>query len=152
LRSDDILTVAKANLKDAGIDMNIEKMEMSAWIDKVVVNGDYDVAFLGGDQARTSAPSETESGAWGPLNVARYANATVDELLAKGTQTNDQAARAEFYRQIQQIMADELPMVITNEMGMKYAVSSKIHGVPLIDDAARGQVGKMSFALVWIEK
>jgi len=150
--SDDILTVAKANLKDAGIDMNIEKMEMSAWIDKVVVNGDYDVAFLGGDQGPDISSIGNRIGSMGPLNVARYANATVDELLAKGTQTNDQAARAEFYRQIQQIMADELPMVITNEMGMKYAVSSKIHGVPLIDDAARGQVGKMSFALVWIEK
>ncbi len=48
-------------------------------------------------------------------------------------------------------MKDDVPLVITNEMGMKYAVSSKIHGVPMIDDTVRDKVGKSGFALVLIE-
>lgn len=149
---DDVLTVAQANLKEAGISMNIDKMEISAWIDKVMSSGDYDVAFLGGDQGPDISSIGNRIGSTGVMNVARYSNATVDELLAQGTQTDDQATRASIYQQIQQIMADELPMVITNEMGLKYAVSSKIHGIPMIDDTVRNQVGKMSFALAWIEQ
>ncbi len=147
----EVLTVAKANLREAGIDMNIDMLEMTAWMDKVIMSGDYDVTFLGGDQGPDISSIRNRIGTGGAINVSLYSNETVDALLADGTLTDDEAERAEIYRQIQAIMAEELPMVITNEMGMKYAVASNIHGVPMIDDAARGQVGKMSFALVWIE-
>jgi len=148
---DEILTVAQANLREAGIDMKINKLEMTAWIDKVLVSGEYDVTFLGGDQGPDISSIGNRISTGGAVNAARYSNETVDTLLAAGTKTDDEAERAEIYRQIQQLMADDLPMVITNEMGMKYAVSSKIHGVPMIDDETRGLVGKMSFGLVWIE-
>jgi ABC-type transport system substrate-binding protein len=147
----DVLTVAQANLKEAGINMQIEMIEMNAWIDKVLISGNYDVTFLGGDQGPDISSIGNRIGTFGPVNAGRYSNDTVNDLLAQGTQTDDQAERARIYKEIQQIMADELPMVITNEMGLKYAVSSRIHGVPMIDDAARGKVGKMSYALVWME-
>lgn len=148
---DDVLTVAQANLKEAGINMQIEMIEMNAWIDKVLISGTYDVTFLGGDQGPDISSIGNRIGAFGAVNAGRYNNDTVNELLAQGTQTDDKAERARIYREIQRIMAEDLPMVITNEMGMKYAVSSKIHGVPMIDDTARGKVGKMSYALVWME-
>lgn len=147
----DILIVAQANLKEAGINMKIDMIEMTAWIDKVMINGDYDVTFLGGDQGPDISSIGNRVGAGGAVNVARYANETVEELLAQGRATDDQAVRAGIYKQLQQIMKDDLPLVITNEMGMKYAVSSKIHGVPMIDDTTRDKVGKFGFALVWIE-
>jgi len=148
---EDILIVAQANLKEAGINMQIDMIEMTAWIDKVMINGDYDVTFLGGDQGPDISSIGNRVGVGGAVNVSRYSNDAVESLLAEGRSTDDQAVRAGVYKELQQIMADELPLVITNEMGMKYAVSSKVHGVPMIDDTARGQVGKMSFALAWIE-
>lgn len=148
---DEILIVAQANLKEAGINMQIDMIEMTAWIDKVMINGDYDVTFLGGDQGPDISSIGNRVGAGGAVNVSRYATEAVESLLAQGKATDDRAVRAGIYKELQQIMADELPLVITNEMGMKYAVSSKIHGVPMIDDTARGEVGKMSYALVWIE-
>ncbi len=148
----DILVVAQANLKEAGIDMKISNMEMTAWIDKVLVSGDYNVTFLGGDQGPDISAVRNRVGTGGSVNVSQYSNKELDDLFAEGTKTDDQAARAEIYKKVQQIMADELPIVITNEMGLKYAVSSKIHGVPMVDDSARGLSGKMSFVSVWIEK
>lgn len=149
---DDVLVVAQANLKEVGIDMKINKLEMTAWIDKIMVSGDYDVTFLGGDQGPDISAVGNRIGTGGSVNVSGYSNPEVDKLLAEGTQTDDQAVREGIYKQIQQIMADDLPLVITNEMGMKYASSSKVHGVPMIDDSARGLAGKMSFVSVWIEK
>jgi len=147
----DVLTVAQANLKEAGINMQIQMLDMNAWIDKVLISGNFDVTFLGGDQGPDISSIGNRIGAGGAVNVGRYNNDEVNALLAQGTQTDDMAARAEIYRQIQQIMAEDLPMVITNEMGLKYAVSSKIHGFPLVDDAVRGKVARMNLSLVWME-
>ncbi len=146
------LTVAQANLKEAGIDMTVTTMDMTAWMDKVIIAGDYYVTLLAGDQGPDISSIGNRVGTGGSVNVGMYSNPEVDELLAQGTQTGDPEARAEIYKEIQSIMAEELPMVILTESGLKYAVASTVHGVPMIDDQARPHVAKMAYPLVWLEQ
>ncbi len=94
---DNILIIAQANLKEAGINMQLDSIEMTARIDKVAINGDYDVTFLGGDQGPDISSIGNRVGAGGAVNVARYANEAVEALLAQGKATDDQAVRAGVY-------------------------------------------------------
>ena len=85
------------------------------------------------------------------MNVGLYSNERIDELLALGAATSDQDGRAGYYQEIQSIMAEELPMIICNEYGMKVVVRSDVHGIPLVDDAARSKVRNSCFGLAWLE-
>ncbi len=147
---DELLVVAQANLLEAGIDIQLEKMELNTWMEKVF-SGDYDVTFLGGDQGPDISMISQRIATGGGLNIAGYSNARVDELLALGISTNDTNVRAPYYQEIQQIMADELPLVFTNDTSYKVVVAKHIHGVPLVDDEVRGSVHRYSFAKVWME-
>ncbi|MDR0896804.1 MAG: ABC transporter substrate-binding protein [Oscillospiraceae bacterium] len=148
---DEILTVAQANLREAGIDLQLNKSELNAWMERVM-GGSYDVAFLGGDQGPDISSIGQRVGSTGGLNLAFYANPELDALLAQGTASPDPAERAPYYQQVQAIMAEDLPMVLTNEVGYKTITAKHIHGVPMVDDDARSRVTRYSYALVWIEQ
>ena len=146
----DTLVVAQANLKEAGIDLQINTMEQVAWMEKVF-GGNFDLTILAGDQGPDISSIGNRVGTGGSMNVGLYSNERIDELLALGAATSDQDGRAGCYQEIQSIMAEELPMIICNEYGMKVVVRSDVHGIPLVDDAARSKVRNSCFGLAWLE-
>ncbi len=147
---DELLVVAQANLLEAGIDIQLDKQEINAWMTNVF-SGDYEVSFLGGDQGPDINSISQRILTGGGLNIAGYSNERVDELLAMGITTDDTAVRAEYYQEIQAILAEELPMVFTNDTGYKTVISAHIHGVPLVDEEVRNEIHRYSFARVWME-
>ncbi len=147
---DETLVVAQANLKEAGIDLQINKLEQMAWMEKVF-SGNYDVTILGGDQGPDISSIANRVGTGYMINVAFYSNPELDALLVKGTTLTSEAERAPIYKEVQKIMATDLPMVICNEVGMIYGTRSTVHGIPLVDDSVRNEVYKYSFALAWME-
>ena len=59
-----------------------------------------------------------------------YSNERVDELFALSNVETDVTQRAAYYSEIQQIMADEVPMVFLLENGGEYAFPNNVLGTP----------------------
>ncbi len=125
---EDTLMVAQANLLEAGIEMKLNQMEYSAWQDKVKDNHDFEITMLAGYQGPDIAAVGNRVDTNGSVNVGQYSNARIDELLVQGKLASDLADRAVIYKEIQAIMAEELPLVLINENGGKMPFKKYIRG------------------------
>ena len=128
-------------LAGIGIDVRIRTVEWAAFIREFVHKSLYDAIILG-----WTIPQDPDiysiwhsSGAReGGLNVTRYANREVDELLEKARVTPDQDTRAGLYYRFQEILAEEqpycflfvpyaLPVVQRRFTGIKPALAGIMH-------------------------
>lgn len=148
---EDALVVAQANLKEAGIDLKINTLEYSAWVEKVKTNHEFEVTMLAGYQGPDIGGIRHRIHSEGANNIGFYYNARIDELLKEGVLSADQAVRAPIYQEIQAIIAEELPMVFCNENGTLFVVRNNIMNAPAGDTEARGLVRSGCHALTWID-
>jgi len=65
----------------------------------------------------------------GRLNLAMFANRRADELLEKARRSSGTEERAGFYREFQDILAEEEPAIFLYSPTYPYAVSRKIRGI-----------------------
>lgn len=151
---EDSLVVCQANLKEAGIDLKINLLEFSAWVEKVKDGHDFEVSMLAGYQGPDVGAiryrvyySEDGTG----NNMGSYKNDRVQELIDLGAQVFDQEERKPYYMELQEILAEDLPMVLINENGTTKVVKSNIHGVPVIDDSVRNTMRSGDYSKVWFE-
>jgi peptide/nickel transport system substrate-binding protein len=88
----------------------------------------WDTVFNWGDPVtgvhRTYLSSNIAKGVWS--NTQGYANARVDEILAAAGRENDPAKRKALYAEFQQIIANELPLYVTNALPYHTVYSNKI--------------------------
>lgn len=63
-------------------------------------------------------------------NWWKYSNPTVDELILQGQAEVDPAARAEIYKQLQAVLADDLPVIYLYYGRELQALSNRTHGLP----------------------
>lgn len=120
--------VVQEQLKQIGVEAELNLVENATMIADVHQNFNYDIAVTG-----TSAyvdPHEImilfktgESG-----NFVGYSNPQVDQLVDQGVAETDQEKRAEIYRQIQQILLDELPWVCLFIANQYEAMKSYVKG------------------------
>jgi peptide/nickel transport system substrate-binding protein len=61
-------------------------------------------------------------------NAGRYVNPVVDELVVKGVQVADPAARKKVYDQLQQVLAHDVPVIFLYWPKSLYAYRSALHG------------------------
>lgn len=147
---EDCAKVIKAQLAEIGIDVTIEAMEEGAWAEKVM-SGDYDLCMLAGFQGPDPDNMTSRVGTNGGFNVSFYSNTKVDELLAKARVLVDQEERGELYKEVQSILAEDLPIVPLVEYAGYYACPSYITGIPFIDTEV-ADVAPFNFAKVVINK
>jgi len=108
---EDSAVIMQAQLKEIGVDINIEKLEWGAYLDKLG-RGEHDLFLLGWstspdpDSAMYALFHSKNKGNAG--NRSFYGNAKVDELLDKGRETTDPAARLVFYEEAQEIITKEV--------------------------------------------
>lgn len=105
----DTAKLIQATLAEAGIGVEIQVSEYNAWQQKVGDNRDFVILLMGGFMGPDPAALATRVQTDMTFNWGSYSNAQVDELLAKGASTSDETERAEYYKEIQKILAEELP-------------------------------------------
>lgn len=111
----DIAQVIQSQLKEIGIDVNIQMTETATYLEDTA-NGSVDM-FLGSwgtvtlDADYGLYPMFHSDNAGAPGNRSFYANEEVDELLEQARQEGDEAARLSLYADAQQIIVDEAPIV-----------------------------------------
>ena len=122
-----IALIAQDQLGDIGIKLNVSIMEWSAYLTDVLLSQKFDitiVGFGGGTEvdgiAYNILLSENDVAGSG-FNLTSYINPRVDELLKEGRTLAgcDADTRAEIYRELQQIVFEEVAYdftVVTNQV------------------------------------
>lgn len=102
--------MVKQQLDAIGVDVQVEVVEFALRVD-TINRRDFD--FVHGGGLRGPDPSEMASyyASDSTRNSMHYKNERVDELLIKGRSFADQEKRREVYSELQQVLADDAPMV-----------------------------------------
>lgn len=108
--------VIQENLKDVGVKVEIDSMEFSAVMDKVVANHDFDLYMMGNTLSLDPDPRPMwhssaishDKGVVG-YNIVAYENKETDKLIEEGNATLDQAQRKEIYSKFGQILNKDVP-------------------------------------------
>ncbi|WP_315167603.1 peptide-binding protein [Metaclostridioides mangenotii] len=125
--------IIKENLKKVGVDIELEGMEFSALMDKVVANHEYELYLMGNNLPidpdpkaywhSTSASDEKGNNAW---NISSFKNAEVDKLIEEGISTFDTEKRKEIYAKYAKIMNEEAPWVYLYSQNISKANNPKV--------------------------
>ena len=129
----DMAQIIKANVAEAGIDLTINLLEYSAWSEKVKDNKNFTVTMLAGYQGPDPDAMSKRIGTGAVMNYARYSNTRVDELLAKARTLTTHEDRGACYREVQAILAEDLPIIPIVEFASYKATYTNIYGQPYID-------------------
>jgi peptide/nickel transport system substrate-binding protein len=104
--------VLQEQLKQIGIETELILLDAGTMIQTVYIDKDYDLAVTGTSGYVDPHGLMVENFLTGGSgNFVGYTNTEVDELIDQGKIETDTEARAEIYRQIQQILLEDLPWV-----------------------------------------
>jgi peptide/nickel transport system substrate-binding protein len=100
--------VIKNQLKDLGLDVQIESLQQAAWNERWLAK-DYDWVLNG-----SVVDADPDDGHWnffhstGPWNTHGYKNERVDQLLEQTRKISDQEERARLFQEIQAILQQDV--------------------------------------------
>ncbi len=128
----EIAAVLQQSVADLGITAEISVMEWGAFLSAVDA-GEPHMSILGWSQA-TGEPATMygpqlkshEQGGW--ANAMFYENPELDELLIQGEIETDFETRLEIYRQAQEIVARDVPMLPMFSENLIYAANQRVRG------------------------
>ncbi len=126
----------QSNLAELGITLKAEGMTwpaQAATVQKVETTSDINMIysfppFPDPHAILNSSFNSALTGAKGGYNWAQYANPAVDALLNEAASSADQAKRAELYRQAQQLIGKDFPVITVSYPGSVVALSDKVVG------------------------
>ena len=127
-----IAEIVQQRLKDIGVQADIQLIEWAAFIKEFVKPRRFEVIVLGlGTGTDPDQFVVWHSSQRGPdqMNRTGYANPEVDQLLEAGRRSCVQKDRVHDYHRIQQILAEDLPMIFLYYRDALPVVSSRIRGV-----------------------
>ena len=127
-----IAEIVQAQLRELGVTVEIRPLEWAALLKEYIKKRKFEAIVLGWgigidpDQYVVWHSSQT-----GPdqLNHISYANPEVDRLLEAGRTSCVQSERVKYYHQLQEVLADDLPLVFLYFADALPVVASRIHGV-----------------------
>jgi len=138
--------MVKQQLSVIGVDVQVDVIEFALRND-AINKRDFD--FVHGGGLRGPDPSElvTYYESTSTKNSMHYKNARVDELLVLGRSVADPDKRRAYYAELQQILADEQPMVTMIEYSYMRPYRQDYHGFSWHEEAA-GKVSEHMYNIV----
>ena len=118
----------REQLKEIGIEMNIEPVDVSIWFDRFI-NGDYQITSA--YQERTIDPDNfyalvLKSGA--DINTTGYSNPELDALIDQARTETDEATRQDLYTQIRAIVQADAPIIFAHYETLNYLMRNNVCG------------------------
>lgn len=131
----DIAVIFQDQLKQIGIDVNVETLEWGAYLDRTAM-GEHDMYILGcvsvtGDPDYGINLLVNSKMHGGPGNRSFYVNKKVDQLLQEGKSEMDFEKRNAIYKEIQDILQEELPMLYICYPNQNAAMNKNLKGFVL---------------------
>jgi peptide/nickel transport system substrate-binding protein len=139
--------VIQEQLKQVGIEAELDFQENAIYLENYFA-GNFDLSVTG-----TSAyvdPNDVVLANFGTgesNNGIGYSNPEMDELIAQGMEETDQAARAEIYKRIQEIILEENPWINLFIANQYEAMKSYVKGYVHIPTGANASLKE-----TWLEK
>lgn len=132
--------------RDIGVEANVEIIEWNAYIQRVVVQRQYEATLAWWSQPPT--PDVTPYYACEAIttgnNIPNYCSETLDELMAAGRRALSDAEQVAAYAAVQRYMADELPYLFLWYPDIISVKTARLQGFPTINAATAFQ-----FAADW---
>ena len=125
----DTAKLIAAHMTEIGIPCEVEVFDYASW-DAKVSDMDFTIEFQGGFMGPDPVAMTSRYGTGGGGNAGHYSNPKVDELLAQGVAVADQAERAKIYKEVQTILAEDLPKVPVLGYSAKVAYTSAFKNLP----------------------
>lgn len=127
----DVATIIASNLREVGINLEVNVMEMAAWQDKVQVNHNFQITMLAGYQGPDVSGVSGRVQTGSSTNIGQYSNPEMDALLDLAITQTDEAERAATMSEVQRIMSEDLPLILLIDNGYKYPYRNTLTGLPL---------------------
>ncbi|HEY3056692.1 MAG TPA: ABC transporter substrate-binding protein [Thermoanaerobaculia bacterium] len=118
-------------LKGIGIDAEISVLDGATAIQRILA-GNYEAAYLSWDLDPDPDPFGLFHSSQIPprgQNIVYYANPQADRLMEQARHELDIGKRADLYKQLQVILADDQPYTWVNQPAVKWAVNRRVRNV-----------------------
>jgi peptide/nickel transport system substrate-binding protein len=146
----DMAAVIKENLKEIGVQVTLEELEIAAWMTKVIDKHDCGLTILNGFQGPDPDNLRLRVGTGGGINVLGYSNKEIDDALAAGKTKMVQAERAPYYFKAQELMAKDLPLAPIAEVAGIFPFKEYVKGMPI--EEGLGKLTFNDYSLIWLNK
>ncbi|GLX69711.1 ABC transporter substrate-binding protein [Paenibacillus glycanilyticus] len=135
--------IAAENLKAAGLKVQVTKLDFPTTYQRALKH-DYDLTIMnfGFILDPGSVFGFFLTGV--PYNIPQYSSAEVDKLIGQGAMELDPAKRLDIYKQIQQILHDDVPFIALYADKQMYASSKDLNLGKGIETSAIGLVNNVS--------
>jgi peptide/nickel transport system substrate-binding protein len=124
--------IVRENLAEIGIDLELQRMEPSLWLQEVWLDKNYEMTAAW--YTREPDPDglmQSVLREGGGNNVMGYVNPRVEELFDQGKATLDQDERRPIYTEIMQIMLEDMPLVKLQTMEIVWGASQRVQGMEI---------------------
>ncbi|MDQ4044574.1 MAG: ABC transporter substrate-binding protein, partial [Chloroflexota bacterium] len=143
--------LAQQWFKEIGVDMQLQEATVDIILDAMTA-GEMDMSLFnwtyGGNNGDPDARDTL--GSDGANNFSNYSNERVDELLLQGIQEQDEEVRAEIYKEIQAIVAEEVPFLYILYFNDYAFYHNSVKGLP---ESILSSEGIYPFAFqLWLEE
>ncbi|WP_243276982.1 ABC transporter substrate-binding protein [Desulfallas sp. Bu1-1] len=145
-----IAEILQSDLKGLDFEVELKMLEMGAW-KEAVKKGEYDLTLT--PYTLMTGDPDFFFGSWihsqGQMNVQRgigYSNPEADRLVEAAAAERDPAERRQYYRDLQQLVAQDVPLCPVYHDVCLYATGKKVHDLKL-DPFFKPGLDK-----AWIEK
>jgi peptide/nickel transport system substrate-binding protein len=127
-----IAEIVQASLRELGIGVDIRILEWAAFLKEYIKKRRFEAIILGWGLGEDPDQFDIwHSSKTGPdeLNHISYANPEVDALLERGRASCVQADRVQTYHRLQEVLAEDVPIVFLYFRDALPVVSSRVHGI-----------------------
>lgn len=124
----DVAQVVSDDLKSLDVPSEVQVVEYSTLRQRYLQKGDFEAILW----SRSSGPDPECYLVWskdGAMNYSKFANTKIESLLAEGRLVTDKVARANVYKEIQGILAKELPWVFLIQPDLLVAHSVNVGNI-----------------------
>ena len=135
-----IATAWQAQMKAIGVDVSIQQVPVDVYYADKGTDTWYQAAFSVVDYGTRAVPNtyfQLALTSTAPWNYSRWKNPAFDALSAQISAELDPAKRADLYKQAQQIVQDEVPMMNFLVNTAVAGQTATIDGIPLAPDYAQ---------------
>ncbi len=126
--------VFQQQMADIGLKIDLAPLESAAYVDKVVTNPDFDMAWFGGGSYRIDPDVSANyymTVNWTPNggNTTHYSNEELDQLFIDGRGTTDIPTRTEIYHKAATILNEDIPTLFWWSDNQIFGINKKLQGV-----------------------
>ena len=127
-----VAEIVQASLKELGVRVDIRVIEWASFLKEYIKKRRFEAIILGWGIGQDPDQYEIwHSSKTGPdeLNHISYANPEVDRLLEQGRVSCVQAERTRYYHRLQEVLAEDQPIVFLYFRDALPVVSSRVKGI-----------------------